>query len=228
MYLYEIGLNDPEPIHATKEWLKNNQGYCHKCESIISNMFPEPIDVSIKHDPKDRFYSWIWFTGISIYHIDFIAQIKPYLNNFVFGKCFDSAGDLIKNYVTCYTDKTIFVRGSKNNVFICDKCGCIKGSRSEPYYILDYCLYDSYIFQNSVTRMYLTEEVVNSIDMARWPDFDIEKISIVDTPLDGVHLPCDPPHIIEKFPTCDYKLSEETIKIIQNDYYSRKWKEFKG
>ena len=116
--LIEISTYYPDPIFVTTEWRRNSVGtiFCTECNRINAGVFPKPIDIVLTEPLEHMIGNTPSNAGaIDFFHIDFVAQIKDRLKDFVFGKCFLPDGTLIENYVTLYCKHWIFQRGNKQS-----------------------------------------------------------------------------------------------------------------
>ena len=113
--LYELSTNYPIATHTTMEWRQREMTKikCLGCNGIAKNWYPRPIDVILRSHPGNKICGSVDFTVLTIFHIDFINQIRSYLDAYIIGKCLLPDGKVIKEYVTCYTNKLILVRGNK-------------------------------------------------------------------------------------------------------------------
>lgn len=198
-FLMKLSSDHPEPVHATREWLREQKGriICRECNLINPLWYPRPIDVMLQRRPPGKITGGIWWTAVDVFHIGFVAQIHDHLTEFVFGKCYDAKGSLIEDYVTCYTNQHIMQRGAPDTLYrTCNTCGTTWPSGYVgPQYILRHTLTGAKVYQNCSSRMYLDEALCYQLDFSPWPDVDLEPIEIRDEPLDGKVLPGDPAHV---------------------------------
>jgi len=203
-YLFEINSNHPDPVHATISWRTNAEKniLCLACKKIRPSWYPRPIDVVLKDVSSHIIMGGVWWVGINIFHTKFIEIIKEYLTDNVLGKCHNTKGNIIDEYLTCYSNKIIVVRGDKKRKYrVCPECGSILShAPRRKKYILNTYLSDARIYQDGISYMYIDEELAMNIDFSPWPDAELEPIEVRDEPLDGQHLPGDPPELIEKYP----------------------------
>jgi hypothetical protein len=188
--LVKIGTNHSQSVIMTGKWRLKERGivFCENCESIICTRFPKPIDAEITPHPKNCIQVKI-SGGISIYHTDFIAQIRKYMDKFSIGKCHLPNGRVVEEYITCYTDTYIVERGDKQSEYdICDKCGSIApaGWSGRQYTLRSY-LTD----EDAFNELYIDGELALQLDFSPWPDADLETIDVRNEPMDGQKLPCD-------------------------------------
>ena len=124
---------------------------------------------------------------LSIFHVDFIEQIKAYLGGFVLGKCLKLDGSSVRQYITCYTNSWILQRGDEQSKYwACKTCGIISQSGwSGPQYILRGQLGDCHVYMSAGGRMYIDDSLASELDFSPWPDTLLERIAVRDEPQDG-------------------------------------------
>jgi hypothetical protein len=188
--------NHPDPIHSTGEWRRKAYGsiLCKECHLLNRNIFPEPIDVTLNERPQFRITGGVWWTGVRIFHKSFLEQIKEKIEDFVIGRCFDKDGNLITDFVTCYSKDYIVIRGQKGSKYeICNECNTISPIPGiNPHYIPRFYLTNSLIYMDSDCSMYIEENLAKKINFTPWTDLEFETIPIIDKPVDGQILPIDP------------------------------------
>ena len=193
-----LGSTDPDPTHATNQWRAQASGLivCPQCCKLFPSWFPKPIDIQLMAYTPHSVFGGAAFTSVCVFHREFIRQIFDYLtDDFVLGRCFDENNNLIEEYVTCYTRKPILIRGNEKSEYrTCSACKAIwpNGWEGKQYTLRSY-LSDARIYQNYSSTMFIDEELSEQLDFSLWDDVDLAPIDIRDEPLDGQHLPCDPP-----------------------------------
>ena len=87
--LLKLSTNHPDPVNATSDWRRMAYGtiLCQKCHKVYRNKFPRPINLVLYSHPGHRIAGGVWWTGIDIFHIGFLNQIREYLADFVIGTC---------------------------------------------------------------------------------------------------------------------------------------------
>ena len=186
------------PIHAEADWRSKNMGklICRTCRRIKrSKVYPGEIDVILSDYPGDIITGAIWWTGLRLFHVDFINQIRACFTGCIFGKCYGPDGNLVKDYVTCYSKDYIVVRGVEGSKYkICPECGVVDSIPGlAPHYIPRFYLTESRVYMDSSYDMYLDEDLALGLDLSRWKEYEFDTIPIRDDVLDGQHLPIDPP-----------------------------------
>jgi hypothetical protein len=193
--LIKISTNRSEPVNAAGEWLRDakNEILCPECRKIKDGWYPNPINIVLFEPPTRRIAGGVWGTGLSIFNVDFIQQIKPYLDGFVIGKCFGPDGRLLQEYVTCYSRHWILQRGDKQSEYwICKACEVIYQSGwSGPQYTLRGYLTDARIYMSSGGRMYIDDKIASKLDFSPWPDVVLKRIKVCDKPQDGLMFSID-------------------------------------
>lgn len=197
--LVEVTSNHPDPVLATVAWRKAVSGtiFCPQCCKINRACFPRPIDVVLQKRPDHRITGGVAFAGVRTFHRDFIEQIRGHLCGVVLGECFEPTGKIIEEYVTCYNNRNdwVLVRGNRKSEYrTCPTCDAIwpNGWEGSQYVLRSY-LTDARVYMNNFSSMFLDEDLAIELDFSPWPDAELEPIAIRDEPIDGQHLPCDPP-----------------------------------
>jgi hypothetical protein len=199
--LIKITTKNPDPVFVTIEWRRGSIGtiFCEECKKINYDIFPRPIDIVLTEPLECMIANTPANAGaIDFFHKDFVAQIKHHLKDFVFGKCLLPNGTVIEDYVTLYCKHWIFQRGNKQSKYnICTKCGSISpNGEYGRQYIIRSCLTDASVYRSSFGSLYLDEELALQIDFSQWPDAELITIDVLDKPMDGQWLPCDPPEFL--------------------------------
>lgn len=194
--LFELSTNHPDAALESREWLSTtwNEIRCQKCNGIGKSWHPRPIDVILAEHPGHKVCCFACNANFRIFHVDYIEQIRPYIFSYVIGNCLLPNGKIIKEYVTCYTDKRILIRGEKKTRYgKCQVCGGLSCIPIGAKYTLRSYLTDAKIYQDYFSTHYIDEDLAMDIDFSPWPDAELEPIEIHDEPLDGHYLPCDSP-----------------------------------
>ena len=193
-----LGSTNPDPTHATNQWRAQASGsiVCPQCCKLLPSWHPKPIDIQLSEYTPGTVSGGVAFTSVRIFHRELIRQIFDYLTNeFVLGKCFDENNNHVEEYVTCYTRSPIVMRGNERSEYrTCSICKAIwpNGWEGKQYTLRSY-LSNARIYQNYSSAMFIDEALCEQLDLSLWNDVDLKTIAIRDEPLDGQHLPCDPP-----------------------------------
>jgi len=137
--------------------------------------------------------------GIRTFHRDFIDQIRDHLADFALGRCFDPQGNLIEEYVTCYSRDYFVTRGNKKSQYrTCPSCDTTYNDGWEGrQYVLRSYLTDAQVYMDVFCSMFLDEDLALQLDFSAWPDLELDPIAIRDKPIDGQQLPCDKPLVAQ-------------------------------
>lgn len=195
-YLYRLQSKADETASGGFDMEKEqySQIYCPECGGIRPEWKPRPINVVLKDIECPMITCIIRGADITkIFQKDLIETVRRHFACQIVGQCHVEV-DGAPDYVTCYSTRTIFVRGGKGEGYwICPVCG--KHSRDRlkrPDNVLRRDLDDSLVFQDAYQRMYFRQALVDEIEWSKFRDAELEKIRIVDRPLDGKRLPGDP------------------------------------
>lgn len=192
--IYQMTPKSEEQCHADSAWLQRALGreLCPDCKSIKSEWHPRELHVRLDHRPRRAATLGLWWTGVDIFRRDLIEILEPFLEGYVIGPCEDEEGDLIKNYVTCYTNRPIIIRGDKYCEYnYCESCGACWIGRTRNNFALKRDVVGRAVYQDRGGTLYLNHEAAalvqaNVKGVRLWP------ISIIRRPLDGRRLPGDP------------------------------------
>ena len=195
--LYFINSTYPEATHPARDWPPAAYGsmLCKDCRIIDRSQYPMPVDAHVLSMPRGEIFGLVGWTGISVFHVGLIDQLRPYLAGCAFGKCLDAEGNLIEDYVTCYSQTYIVLRGGKKSKYwICQTCGSISSQLGQDRpYLLRRQLTEAQVYQNAHCFMYVTEQLARQIDWSPWRRWvSLDPVQIRDVPIDGQRLPGDP------------------------------------
>ncbi len=193
LYYYKLESNHKDPVPPCRKWYGSILGslICEKCKKI---QYPQDAGfitiLGLNPPPGNRIEGLLSWIGISIYHVDFIAQIEPLIRNYGYcmGECTDPQGDTVPDYVSCYTDKYVVQRGNEKTKYsICPECGSVKQAEwwHGRQYLLKSDIQDRKILLNASGSMYIADDLHKNLDYSRWRDATFEKILILDEPEDG-------------------------------------------
>lgn len=195
--LIKIGSKEDEAIFASRKWLTSEKGisYCESCGRVNRTQFPVPYDIELSIVPMHRISGVVLWTGLKIYHKEFIDQIRDYLGDFTIGKCVLDDGSVLEDFMTLYSRRYILIRGNKKSKYrTCQECGTVMpiGWYGRQYALRSY-LTSSRVYQNPFNGLCIDEELALQIDFSPWPDADLQTIEIRDEPMDEQ----DPPYRAE-------------------------------
>jgi len=201
--IYELSSTFDDIPLATREWrIYQKEHYrckVQQCQKLDSKrIYPKPVDLTIdgiSWGKTEPIVIGVFYGCSDLFHINFIDQIRSYMEGFIFGKCFLSDGSQLNNYVTCYSKDTILIRGSQGTVYNeCSQCMSVSCTPKEPRYTLKMYLKGCGVYQDAIHTLYLDESLVDKIDFSPWPDVVLEPIEVRDEPVDQRRLICDPPN----------------------------------
>lgn len=195
--VYELTSNHPDRVREDPEWsLEFPPGFCPWCRNIDRSRYPAPVDVGILEIPERITCGIVYPFGAYVFCASLVERLHEDLvaSGFVFGKCLDSDGDVIEDYVTCYPKDYIVLRGNAaTKYYICEECGAVDSTVHGFPYVLRRQLTDATIYQRTSGRVYVADEIAMDVDWGQWPDLELRLTRILDKPIDGQRLPGDPP-----------------------------------
>jgi uncharacterized C2H2 Zn-finger protein len=196
--LLQLISNNPRPVHTTGQWREQKgEGkiYCPKCSSLYRRRFPQPIDIILSHQPEGTIGGAVYFTAISVFHRIFIEQIREHLpeKEFSIGRCFSVEGDLIKDYVTCYSRKYLIVHGGKGTEYeVCPVCDSVRRMKfTRPANIPRIYLSDARVYMDRSCNMFFDEELALGLDYSPWPGAKFQAYPVEENILDKEGFPDD-------------------------------------
>lgn len=210
-FVYSLMPRQEETYQADRRWLRQAAGRelcdhpyeseapipppARRCQRIRPDWYPRPVNVRLLESTLTTCFPGIWWTGIPVIRADLLKDLKPFLDGFAIGNCYDSRGRLIPQYHTFYMPPWIVLRGVENSDYRrCAGCGAIwLNPRYQPrVYFLRRDFAEHHVRQNSVGCPYVTD-LVASIIVERWfKEIKLIKLPLVDVPPDGIRLPGDP------------------------------------
>lgn len=209
MVLYKATLitfpegDPPELVFPEEGWLRANGGgiLCSICHHINRVKYPAPLDVMLDSPPEDGLpCAPVETTGITVWRRSFLGRLTPFLTNFVIGNCQLKDGQVIEDYVTCYSRKSVVLQGGpKSRYQICPQCKTVTSAVAPgPQYILAASLNDSAVYQDGAGNLYLTDRAAKAFDYQTWEveefcyshAISFETVAVRDEPADGQILSC--------------------------------------
>lgn len=186
---------------ADSVWVSRSAGtlFCKYCRSVNRSLYPRPLDVVLLADPPRTWTIGEPFrVGISIYRADFAEIIRKAVPRFVAGRCLLPNGQVIRDYVTLYSDKAVLMRGDRETTTkVCKLCGSVWSdlvmiNPGRPAYLLRHQLTGDLFYQGESSPDFMEDELVGCIDWHRFPDLEVLDVDTLDIPLDDRRLPGDP------------------------------------
>lgn len=183
-----------EPVFAEEQWLSKgmkNQILCPECKCVNRTRYPASFDIVLEKEPQGQTGILVELTNVTIWRKDFIDSFLEYLSSHILGKCYLPDGQVIEEYVTCYSNQYVVARGGKNSSYrICSLCGTIISNvKPGPSYILERYIYDKNICQDALCGLFICEDVLFPYDPDKWMSIVPGCISVRKEPVDGQVLP---------------------------------------
>lgn len=103
------------------------------------------------------------------------------------GHVFDERGRLFNDHVTFMSEKPILVRGGRNSRhYQCPRCSSFCYARQLPMYVLRSDLTDQRLYESYAGALLIDEDLASRIDRHQWRGLYFNRITVRDTPLDGL------------------------------------------
>lgn len=195
LYMLLLKKKDDWWILPTSDWRQKAVGpiLCGTCVRIHSAVYPMPIEPHLRQLSGKRSVEGIGHGGPTIMRNDLVALLKPFMPEFVWGRCFDKNGDLIKTHNACYTKSWIWIRGGtgSHSRGRCPECDRPRYTRKgDPYVLRRELNSKAHVYQDGINTVYVTEHIRDLIPWRQFSDIELFPIDVLDEPTDG--LSCDP------------------------------------
>lgn len=184
--------------HPDQRWAREQIGktLCSTCFKRRRDLYPTPVNVPILELEKGTSYHGIFRAGVDIIHEKLLAFLRPYLRDYVLGRCFWWVdGAVLPDYHSIYFRDYFTMRGDgTTSYYVCDGCGFIGGVSVNPY-VLRSELPDGVAFQERATGLYVSADLARKLPWRQFPDLKPFMIPVRDEPL-----PDDPLFLAEHAP----------------------------
>jgi hypothetical protein len=183
------------------DWISENVGkvFCAHCRAVHRRLYPAAIDVVFRQTPTPGWTTGLGFrVGVPIYRVEFLEALGHHAQGFAIGRCLLPHGKVLTEYATAYAKDYVLMRGDERTTTkVCPLCGSVWTDLvvvypKRPAYLLRRQLSDALVYQGRSGAFFLAEAVVSEIDWTHFPDMRVQRIDVLDRPLDGRRLPGDP------------------------------------
>ena len=206
----------------TREWRERAAGtiLCPRCGRFDRRWYPRPVDVDLLEWEDGPILLSGFRAGLSLYRSDFIEQVATFMRDFVIGRCYEK-GRLVARYVTAYSLRYVVEhRDEKTKYRRCAECGLFTTDVIlPPGYVLRQELPPGLVYSGSVGGIYLDANLCDGVNWSRYPDVQLHRFEVRDTPLPGWRSR-DDPDIVEWGEAC--KQAEKEMRQ-RRDEWLDKW-----
>lgn len=177
---------------ADNAWSRQQQGrtLCRRCLRLDRRTFPAPLDLVLRQLPEGTSYSAVFYGGAAVIREDLLTALEKHLSGFAIGRCFWFTGEEIPGYRSIYSDVIIPLRvvptgrSDMETCVACPECGQWEGSSNHRYVIRSEVPQRA-VLQSSISCLYLSDTVAQSLDWSRFPDAVPRKVAIREERLPG-------------------------------------------
>lgn len=184
-------------IVPNTDWWQAELGksWCGRCTGLRRELYPQPIDVQVTHVPPKYPIGLTSRLAVGIIRADIRAMLEPWLDRFVFGRCFGSEGEPLDTHSTFYSAHFVYDRfGSGTHYRQCSMCGLVwPRDVVSPRYFVQRDLVGRDVLQTKTCSTLVSERVLQVLDVRSVPDLKVKAYPVLEAPIDGVRLLTDPP-----------------------------------
>lgn len=173
------------------------KAFCRSCRAILPNWYPQSVEASLVGVRRAvNICTGRW--GIDVLHADVWRQLASYAPDAVIGPVTVRKGDIDRfgsDWVTVHfpVEQRVHVRGSHYiDLHICRECTReIYLSSKNEHLVRKDIPPGRRVFANKMGWIILDEELASALDWSGFPDLRYTRLSVRDTPLDGIRLSSD-------------------------------------
>jgi len=167
--------------------------FCTCCSTIFRRVYPQPVDVHLSQLYRNTTYGSVTWTRIGVIHERLLEALSPYLEGYVFGKCFDRNGRILSKYRSMYHWRYITIRDAdKPGHRVCKQCGTMLSTWGDAPYALSAELAGARVWQNAPCTLYVDEHLARSIDWKPFRDIELYPIEVRDRIVEPAEPPAAP------------------------------------
>jgi len=161
---------------------------CPECRMVFRHVFSQAIDVAVDEHPGVAAMNCVTPPFVDFIRCDFLDLFKDVLKEDIhIGRVFRH-GQLLEQYRTFTSENRLIVRGRENVHW--RKCPACRGFVYSPgdfcnWYVLSSSLIERDFYISSKGGFIMTEELRSRIEKGKWKGIIIEKIPVLEKPLDG-------------------------------------------
>lgn len=179
-------------ITPDDRWLKSQafgKSTCPDCSFLLPGYYPKPIEPWLVVLPGKQTVNSLWRCAAVAMRNDLVDLLQQHMSEWVWGRCFDSRGELIATHQICYEPKHLWIRGDENSKYRgrCPICGTPRLTRAGfPRVLRRDLAPGKHVYLGKLDEILVTEALAQSIDWNRFKDIELFKVVEVDEPMDGL------------------------------------------
>lgn len=186
--LYELGTMTMDPCSMAKDAyaIARETWLCTGCAR------PKPgtdsVDVKLQRPPKDIPMNFVYGVSVGIVRTDFLDFLgeDAVQHDLLLGSVFDSNGERISRFATFRGRTRLAIRGDARSQYRrCDICGRHVYSPIGKPYVLSKAPRDVMIYESQLQGFIVREITMRRVNSKSWRELSIQKLSILDVPIDG-------------------------------------------
>ncbi len=160
----------PDPL-----WHRDvvGQSFCRTCERVLPGTFPRSIDARLTQVPADTVVSGVFPLGVGVAHVELLRVLRPYMDEFAFGRCLDRDGTVLPDYGTFYTPDIVIERTDEGEYHECPDCGSIRTATRDYGFLTEDAIKGRRVLQPYATTLLIAEELVPLLDRSKLPPFEL-------------------------------------------------------
>jgi len=188
-------------LDADLGWMAKVVGsvICTHCRDVKRESYPQGIDVVLRDSPRALpFYGVLFRVGLPLYRSTFVQQFPSEFRRFAIGRVLTVDGGVISEYVSAYSRTSVLLRGDDRvTTKVCPLCSSVWSDLvmvfpDRPAYLLRHQLTNAQLHQGRGSELYITEELAAQVEWSQFPDVQLLRVDVRNTPLDRKRLPGDP------------------------------------
>lgn len=168
-------------------WSREHRGktLCPNCFKLRDGVYPLVVDVFLLQLPDRLSHGGVFHGGVGVISDKLLDVLRPHLQNYVLGRCFDERGLLIPNYRSIYHRDRVSLRADPNapnySLYKCQTCGVVAEMSDSPY-VLRADLSEAEVFESRIARLFLSEALAARFPWKQFRDLRPFVIPVLDTP----------------------------------------------
>jgi len=148
------------------------------------------IDVALQdRSPRDKPLNFVFGSSVGLIHRELLECIDQDVirSDLHLGRVFGRQGEELPDWVTFRGRREVIIRGSTNAGFRhCEECGRVLYSATGSRYLSPAPPADATVFERQPGALVVPQEIYERVAARNWRRLRIEKLPILDEPLDGL------------------------------------------